>query len=102
MTYSTFLHSSLVNPAKPKLKEDDIDQPDKVTLDIPLLTRILELAREDIKSDQELHKVITNIINIKNKDLLTMQDYDSIIKKPEVDNEKAELESIMKLAGISR
>jgi hypothetical protein len=54
----------------------------------------LELAREDVKSDADLHFVITNILAIKNKGVLTMQDYDAILKKPD------QLESIRKLAGI--
>ena len=100
MTYSTFLHSSIVNPAKPKLKETE-DKVDTITLDVPLLTRLLELAREDIKSDAELHQVLTNIIAAKNKGTLTMDDYESI-KQVKVDQEKVELESILKLAGLSK
>jgi hypothetical protein len=92
MTYSTLIHSAIVNP--PKMVKESADAVDTVTLDIPLLTRILELAREDVKSDADLHFVITNILAIKNKGVLTMQDYDAILKKPD------QLESIRKLAGL--
>ena len=95
MSHSTFIHSGIVNPAKPNITvKESADAVDTVTLDIPLLTRILELAREDVKSDADLHFVITNILAIKNKGVLTMQDYDEILKKPD------QLESIRKLAGI--
>jgi len=59
------------------------DSRDSVTLNIPLLIRTLELAREDIKSDAELHRVVENLIELKNKKVLTMDDYDYIayIKK---------------------
>ena len=59
------------------------DSRDTVTLDIPLLIRTLELAREDIKSDADLHRVVENLIEIKNKRVLTMDDYNYIahIKK---------------------
>jgi len=59
------------------------DARDTVTFDIPLLIRTLELAREDIKSDAELHRVVENLIELKNKKVLTMDDYDYIayIKK---------------------
>lgn len=57
-----------------------IDGKDKVTLDVPLLIRILELSREDIKSDAELHKMVERIIDLKNKETLTMDDYDFISK----------------------
>ena len=33
---------------------------DIVKLDIPLLLRLLEFAREDATSDEELHKVVSN------------------------------------------
>lgn len=100
MTYSTFIHSSLVNPAKPNLvKEDAADPVDTVTLDVPLLTRLLELAREDLKSDADLHTVVTKLLDLKNKGVLTMADYDQIAGK-KVDGDRAELESILKLAGM--
>jgi tRNA A58 N-methylase Trm61 len=99
MTYSTFIHSGIVNPAKLSISvKESQDSVDTVTLDIPLLTRILELAREDLKSDVDLHFILTNILNIKNKGVLTMQDYEDIAKKSESSN--TELESIKKLAGI--
>ena len=101
MTYSTFIHSGIVNPAKPDNKvTESQDSVDTVTLDVPLLTRVLEFVREDLKSDVDLHFVLTNIINIKNKGVLTMQDYESIIAAPKADTDKAELESIKKLAGL--
>jgi hypothetical protein len=100
MPHSNFVHSSIVNPAKPKLKENESDKIDTITLDVPLLTRLLEFAREDIKSDEDLHKVITNMVNLKNQGTLGMDHYDHIaqIKK---NDETVELESILKLAGLS-
>ena len=58
-----------------------IRQPDKkdtVTFDIPLLIRTLELAREDLKSDADLHRVVERLINIRNRGALTMYDYNYI------------------------
>jgi hypothetical protein len=60
-----------------------IDKKDQVTMDIPLLTRTLELAREDIKSDEDLHHVIENLIDLKDKSVLTMDDYQNIAKLPD-------------------
>lgn len=95
MSYSTFIHSGIVNPAKPKLTKESADSIDIISMDVPFLTRILELAREDIKSDVELHQVLTKMIELKNNGPLTMQDYEQIVKKSD-----DELESIKKLAGI--
>jgi hypothetical protein len=48
-----------------------------------LMIRVLELAREDIKTDMDLHRVVEKLIDIRNKGVLTMDDYDFIanIKK---------------------
>lgn len=97
MSYSTFIHSGIVNPKTTKI-EENIDSIDTVTLDIPLLTRLLELSREEIKSDKELHDLLTSIIKHKKIDILTMQNYDAILS--DFKKSENELESIKKLAGI--
>lgn len=57
---------------------ESVDEKDTVTLDIPLIIRVLELAREDLKSDMDLHRVVEKLIEIRNKGTLTMDDYDYI------------------------
>jgi hypothetical protein len=53
---------------------------DIASLDIPLLIRILEYAKEDAQSDMDLHKVAENIIKLsKGSKTLTMSDYNSIV-----------------------
>ena len=59
---------------------ESADKKDTVVLDIPLLIRVLELAREDIKTDMDLHRVVEKLISIRNKGVLTMADYDTIAK----------------------
>ena len=54
------------------------DKKDQVILNIPLLIRVLELAREDIKTDMDLHRVVEKLIQIRNKGVLTMKDYNTI------------------------
>lgn len=93
MNYTTLIHSGIVNPTN--TIAETTDTVDTVTLDVPLLTRLLELAREDIKNDAKLHIILTRILELKNNGVLTMQDYDQIIGQ-----KNAELESIRKLAGI--
>jgi len=56
----------------------EADKKDTIALDIPLMIRVLELAREDIKSDMDLHRVVERLIDIRNKGVLTMDDYDFI------------------------
>jgi len=52
-----------------------IDKMDVVMFDIPLLFRMLEYAREDAKTDMDLHKVVEKLIHIRKKGVLTMKDY---------------------------
>ena len=60
------------------MKTEQVDKKDTVVVDIPFLIRILELAREDIKTDMDLHRVVEKLIQIRNKGILTMDDYDFI------------------------
>jgi len=52
-----------------------IDKMDVIMFDIPLLIRMLEYAREDAKTDMDLHKVVEKLINIRKRGVLTMKDY---------------------------
>jgi len=71
-----------------------VDAKDTVTLNIPLLIRTLELAREDIKSDAELHEMVERLLDLKNKPELTMDDYAYI-----ADIEHKHLKPKMELGG---
>jgi hypothetical protein len=70
---------------------------DKITVDVPLFIRLLEYAREDAKTDMDLHKVTQNILALSEEgNILTMDQYDEIVK-----NEAKELqERLKKLANI--
>jgi hypothetical protein len=52
-----------------------LDKKDTITFDIPLLIRVLELTREHIKSDINLHKMVEKLINLRKRGVLTMDDY---------------------------
>jgi hypothetical protein len=54
------------------------DKEDVITLNIPLMIRMLELAREDVKDDMELHRITERLIDIRDKGVLTMDDYNFI------------------------
>lgn len=57
---------------------------DVVKMDVPLLIRMLEYAREDAKTDMDLHKVAENLILLsKEGRILDMADYDSIVSPDE-------------------
>jgi hypothetical protein len=51
-------------------------------LDVPLFIRLLEYAREDAKTDMDLHDVTEKIIAAASKgQVLTMSDYDMIMSE---------------------
>ena len=73
---------------------------DYVSLDIPLFLRLLEFAREDAKTDLDLHFVTENILRIqqgKNESnqagsFLSMEDYDAIVSDTSKEDKLAETE----------
>lgn len=59
---------------------NEADAVDTVTLDIPLIIRLFEYAREDAKTDMDLHNVTEKLIALsKETDVLTMDQYDAIV-----------------------
>jgi hypothetical protein len=64
---------------KVKKVQEEADAKDTVTMDIPLLIRVLEYAREDAKTDMDLHKVVENLINMRGEGALSMDMYDKIV-----------------------
>lgn len=66
--------------------KEEINPQDVVSVDIPLLIRLLEYAREDAKTDMDLHNVAERLIALSQEgNTLTMQDYDTICNTKETD-----------------
>jgi hypothetical protein len=55
------------------------DEVDTVTMDVPLLLRVLEFAREEVEDDMVLHDVVERLIAMSKDGPLSMDDYDSIV-----------------------
>ena len=95
----------MVNPARLNKLEENPNKltADHVTFDVPLLIRLFELVREDVRTDADLHVIVEKIISLQNKGVLTMDDYQEIAAANSgIDSgqQDLELESIRKLAGI--
>ena len=59
---------------------EELEKQDKVTLDVPLLIRLLEIAREEIKSDVPIHVLTERLVALSQSGVtLNMDDYDSIV-----------------------
>ena len=52
---------------------------DIVQLDVPLFIRLLELAREDIKQDADIHDVAQKVIALSKNGPVDMASYDEIV-----------------------
>jgi len=71
------VRKALMGPIK---EEETVNPIDTAILDIPLLIRIMEYAKEDAQTDMDLHKVAENIITLsKTGKPLTMEDYNNIV-----------------------
>jgi hypothetical protein len=66
--------------------------PDIVQLDVPLFIRLLELSREDIKQDADIHDLAQAVIAMSAQGPVTMTDYDKIIGFMNKQGEPAEEE----------
>jgi membrane protein required for beta-lactamase induction len=74
---------------------------DKVTLDIPLFIRLLEYAREDAKTDMDLHNVAEKAIAASETGkTLTMAEYDSLVAGSSEDQQMDEVKRMIELANI--
>jgi hypothetical protein len=75
---------------------------DIVKLDVPLFIRLLELAREDVKQDADLHDVAEAVIKLSQEGVATMADYDKIVGFMQQQGSAAneELARIKQLGGM--
>jgi hypothetical protein len=72
---------------------------DTIKLDVPLFIRLLEYAREDAKTDMDLHNLAERAINLSTGgECLGMQDYDSLVGQTEKLDES--FLRMQKMAGI--
>jgi len=72
---------------------------DTIIVDVPLFIRLLEYAREDAKTDMDLHNVAENIIDLSEEgQVLSMDDYNTIVGTSE--EEIAERKMLQVRAGI--
>lgn len=67
-----------IRPA-PRAMEEAANPTDTVTMDIPLMIRLFEYAREDAKTDMDLHNVAERLIKLSaGGQTLSMDQYDQI------------------------
>lgn len=63
-----------------EFKNAGINKPDSIKVDVPLLIRLLEYAREDANTDMDLHNVAEKLIQMSETgQTLTMDQYEDIV-----------------------
>jgi uncharacterized protein YutE (UPF0331/DUF86 family) len=75
---------------------------DIVKLDVPLFIRLLELAREEVKQDADLHDIAEIVIKMSQEGVVSMSNYDDIVSfmNRQGDTAKEELDRIKQLGGL--
>lgn len=73
---------------------------DIIQLDVPLFIRLLELAREEIKDDQDLHDIAEAVTALSKRGAVTMQQYPEILKYMKSVDQPDELHDIKRLSGV--
>lgn len=75
---------------------------DIVQLDVPLFIRLLELAREDVKQDADLHDVAEAIVALSQNGPVTMDSYDQIVNFMQKQGKPAEEDAGYNHSDIKR
>jgi hypothetical protein len=71
--------------AKPKENEEDV-----IRVNVPLMIRLLEWAREDAWKDVELHVITERLLELcEEGDTLTMSEYPEIVQEIEVEKKES-------------
>jgi hypothetical protein len=73
---------------------------DIIKTDVPVFLRLLELAREDVKQDADLHDITQKLIEISQDHVVTMADYNDIVGFMKRQGSEDELDRIRTLGGL--
>jgi hypothetical protein len=74
---------------------------DIIKLDVPLFIRLLELAREEIKDDADIHDVAEIVTKLSQQGVVGMEQYNDIVSFMSKQGNDQELERIRKLSGMN-
>jgi hypothetical protein len=74
---------------------------DTIKINIPAFIRLIELAREEVKNDADLHDMAEIVTKISQKEgVVTMDHYNTIVKYMKTQGTEDELDQIRKLGGF--
>lgn len=73
---------------------------DIIKLDVPTFIRLLELAREEVKQDADLHDIGEIVTKLSEKGVVTMDDYNEIVAFMKKQGSEDEVAAIRRLGGV--
>lgn len=74
---------------------------DIIKVDVPTFLRLLELSREDVKQDADLHDIAQRVTEISKDRVVTMADYNDIVGFMKTQGKEDELDTIKRLGGLN-
>ena len=78
----------------------EIKMVDVIHIDVPVFIRLLELAREDVKKDADLHDIAEIVTKLSQSDTVTMANYNDIVSFMKQQGQEDELDTIRRLGGV--
>jgi len=73
---------------------------DIIKINVPAFIRLIELAREEVKNDADLHDLAEIVTKISQKEVVTMDHYNAIVSYMKTQGTTDELAQIRKLGGL--
>jgi hypothetical protein len=73
---------------------------DIIKVDVPTFLRLLELAREDVKQDADLHDIAEIVTKLSQDGVVTMDKYNEIVDFMKSQGKEDELDTIRRLGGV--
>lgn len=77
-----------------------MDKIDEIHIDVPTFLRLLELAREDVEDDAELHFITQRVNEISQERTVTMADYEDILDFAMGNSKEQQLADVRRLSGL--
>lgn len=73
---------------------------DTIQIDVPTFLRLVELAREDIRNDADLHDMAEIVTKISKDEVVTMKHYNDIVDFIKYQGLKDDLDIVRHLSGL--
>ncbi len=74
---------------------------DTIKINVPTFIRLIELARESVKNDADLHDMAEIVVKLSQKEgVVTMDHYNTIVRYMKTQGTEDELDQIRKLGGF--